>query len=175
MQNKSEQYCRAMFALLLSAGALLPAGAARAETTAASLTRIEAETLLLRAREKQLDVQSSIISKQNEIAAKQTVGAMITQTAVVGDPVVRAVEGVGENMFATLEMADGSMVEVQNGSTLPGGMRILSIKSNEVMVLTAARKRIRLSGYTQKVNAFNPATPSPGLSMQAPAARGGAR
>ncbi|AKU22896.1 type IV pilus biogenesis protein PilP [Massilia sp. MB5] len=175
MQNKSEKIYSAMLALVMGAGALLPAGTLHAETTAASLTRIEAETLLLRAREKQLDVQSAIISKQNEIAAKQTVGAMITQTAVVGDPVVRAVEGVGENMFATLEMADGSMVEVQNGSTLSGGMRVLSIKSNEVMVQTASRKRIRLSGYTQKVNTFNPATPSPGLAMPAPAARGGAR
>jgi type IV pilus biogenesis protein PilP len=157
MQNKQT---RGVAALTLAL-CMLPPAAVRAESTAASLTRIEAETMLLRAREKQLEVQSSIITKQNEIAAKQTMGAMLNQPVVVGDPVVRAVEGLGDTMFATLEMSNGSIVEVQAGSTLPGGMRIVSIQNNEVMASAPGRKRIRLSGYTQQVNAFNPSTPAP--------------
>ena len=156
MQNEQT---RGVAALTLAL-CMLPPAAVRAESTAASLTRIEAETMLLRAREKQLEVQSSIITKQNEIAAKQTMGAMLNQPVVVGDP-VRAVEGLGDTMFATLEMSNGSIVEVQAGSTLPGGMRIVSIQNNEVMASAPGRKRIRLSGYTQQVNAFNPSTPAP--------------
>jgi len=148
-------------AVLALACCLLPPALVHAESTAASLTRIEAETMLLRAREKQLEVQSAIITKQNEIAAKQTMGAMLSQPVVVGDPVVRAVEGLGDTMFATLEMSNGSIVEVQPGSVLPGGMRIVSIQNNEVMASAPGRKRIRLAGYTQQVNAFDPATPAP--------------
>ncbi|SFF95909.1 type IV pilus biogenesis protein PilP [Duganella sp. CF458] len=157
MQNNQT---RGVAALTLAL-CMLPPAVARAESTAASLTRIEAETMLLRAREKQLEVQSSIITKQNEIAAKQTMGAMLSQPVVVGDPVVRAVEGLGDTMFATLEMSNGSVAEVQVGSVLPGGMRIVSIQNNEVMASAPGRKRVRLSGYTQQVNAFNPGTPAP--------------
>lgn len=164
MQNKQT---RRIAALTLALCALLPAAGQAADSTAASLTRIEAETLLLRAREKQLEVQSSIITKQNEIAAKQTMGAMLSQPMVVGDPVVRAVEGLGGTMYATLEMANGSVAEVQVGSVLPGGMRIVSIQNNEVMASAPGRKRVRLSGYTQQVNAFDPGAPAPGLPATA--------
>jgi type IV pilus biogenesis protein PilP len=161
MQNKQT---RGAAALTIALGMLLPAAGVRAESTAASLTRIEAETLLLRAREKQLEVQSSIITKQNEIAAKQTMGAMLSQPVVVGDPVVRAVEGLGDTLFATLEMADGSVAEVQAGSTLAGGMRIVSIRNNEVLATAPGRKRVRLSGSTPQANLFNPATPAVGAT-----------
>jgi len=169
MQNKQT---RGAVALTLALCALQPAASQAADSTAASLTRIEAETLLLRAREKQLEVQSSIITKQNEIAAKQTMGAMLSQPVVVGDPVVRAVEGLGGTLYATLELANGSVAEVQVGSVLPGGMRIVSIQNNEVMASAPGRKRVRLSGYTQQVNAFDAGAPAPSLPA---AAQRGAR
>ena len=143
-----------------------------AQTTAASLTRIEAETLLLKAREKQLEVQSSIIAKQNEIAAKQAMGVAISQPPVVGQPVVRAIEGLGKTLYATLEMADGSMLDVQTGSVLPNGMRILAVESNAVLAQAPGRKRVRLAGFTQNSTEFNPNYPSPGLALPMPAARG---
>lgn len=162
MRNNMQLAALPLALTLAFAGTALPAGA---ETTAASLTRIEAETLVLKAREKQLEVQSSIIAKQNEIAAKQSMGAQITQTAVVGNPVVQAIEGLGGALYATLQMADGSTVDVQTGSVLPDGMRIVSIKPNEVVALTAAKKRLRLSGVSQNSTEFNPNFPSAGLSM----------
>jgi len=140
-----------------------------AQTTAASLTRIEAETLLLKARE---EVQSSIIAKQNEIAAKQAMGVAISQPPVVGQPVVRAIEGLGKTLYATLEMADGSMLDVQTGSVLPNGMRILAVESNAVLAQAPGRKRVRLAGFTQNSTEFNPNYPSPGLALPMPAARG---
>lgn len=145
---------------------------ALAQTTAASLTRIEAETLLLKAREKQLEVQASIIAKQNEIAAKQAMGVAISQPPVVGQPVVRAIEGLGKALYATLEMSDGSMLDVQAGTVLPNGMRILAVEPNAVVAQGPGRKRVRLAGFTQNSMEFNPNYPSPGLALPMPASRG---
>lgn len=151
------------------------AGPVAAQTTAASLTRIEAETLLLKARERQLEVQSSIIAKQNEIAAKQAQGVAISQPPVIGQPVVRAIEGLGKVLYATLELADGSTLDVQTGSVLPDGMRILAVESNAVLAQAPGRKRVRLAGFTQNSTEFNPNYPSPGLALPMPSVRGGGR
>ncbi|WEF32245.1 type IV pilus biogenesis protein PilP [Pseudoduganella chitinolytica] len=151
---------------------LLAAGGTLAQTTAATLTRIEAETLLLKAREKQLEVQSSIIAKQNEIAAKQAMGVAISAPPVVGQPVVRAIEGLGKALYATLELSDGSMLDVQAGSVLPNGMRILAVEPNAVLAQAPGAKRVRLAGFTQNSTEFNPNYPSPGLALPMPAARG---
>ncbi|WUR13046.1 type IV pilus biogenesis protein PilP [[Empedobacter] haloabium] len=151
---------------------LLTTGAALAQTTAATLTRIEAETLLLKAREKQLEVQSSIIAKQNEIAAKQAMGVAISAPPVVGQPVVRAIEGLGKALYATLELSDGSMLDVQAGSVLPNGMRILAVEPNAVLAQAPGAKRVRLAGFTQNSTEFNPNYPSPGLALPMPATRG---
>jgi len=156
-------------ALLLAS---IGSGAALAQTTAASLTRIEAETLLLKAREKQLEVQASIIAKQNDIAAKQAMGVAISQPPVVGQPVVRAIEGLGKALYATLEMSDGSMLDVQAGTVLPNGMRILAVEPNAVLAQAPGRKRVRLAGFTQNSTEFNPNYPSPGLALPMPASRG---
>ena len=145
---------------------------ALAQTTAASLTRIEAETLLLKARETQLEVQASIIAKQNDIAAKQAMGVAISQPPVVGQPVVRAIEGLGKALYATLEMSDGSLLDVQAGTVLPNGMRILTVEPNAVLAQGPGKKRVRLAGFTQNSTEFNPNYPSPGLALPMPASRG---
>lgn len=152
--------------------ALACAAPAAAQSTAASLTRIESETLMLRAREKQLEVQSSIITRQNEIAAKQAMGMAINQPPVVGPPVVRAIEGVGNRLFATLEFSDGSLIDVQVGSVLPSGMRVVSIEPNSVVAQAPGKRRVRLAGATQLSTEFNPNYPNPGLVLPMTAGRG---
>jgi type IV pilus biogenesis protein PilP len=170
---------------LICLSALLCSEFAAADTTSDSLTRIEAETLVLKARERQLDVQSSIISKQNEIAAKQNMGNQLSQAigssaataATAPDPVVRAIEGIGKHMFATLQLSDGNLVDVQTGDTLANGMRVAKISANEVVV-TKGRHQIHLaSSYVPRQAAFNPNLPGPGLALPLPAApqRGAAR
>lgn len=134
------------------------AAPASAETTSQSLTRIEAETMVLKARERQLEVQASIVGRQNEIAAKQSLIAALNQAEVVGDPMIRAIEGIGGRLFATLQLNDGSVVEVQQGDTLPGGMKIVSIGPRQVLAQAGARK-VRLAAYAQ-VGGFNPAFPN---------------
>lgn len=152
--------------LVLSTCVTLPAFA---ESTSESLTRIEAETMVLKARERQLEVQASIVGKQNEIAAKQTMTTALNQTEVVGDPMIRAIEGIGGRMYATLQMNDGSIVDVQQGDTLPGGMKIVSIGSREVVAQSGTRK-VRLASFAPG-GGFNPSFPG-GMGM---ASRGAAR
>ena len=141
---------RRMALLALSACCMLcalPALPARAESTSQLLTRIEAETMVLKARERQLEVQASIVGKQNEIAARQTMTTAPAQTEVVGDPVIRAIEGIGGRMYATVQMSDGSIIDVQQGDTLPGGMQIVSIGPREVVARSGKRK-VRLASHT---------------------------
>ncbi len=159
---------------LLTVAAVIPVSGARAESTSDSLTRIEAETMVLRAREKQLEVQASIVGKQNDIAAKQSMTNVINQTAVVGDPVIRAIEGIGGRMFATLQMSDGSIIDVQQGDTLPTGMKIVSIGEREVVALSGGKK-LRLASYAQLNTGFNPNYPGAGLGLPVPQLKGAAR
>lgn len=155
-------------ALLVAACLGLAALPAASETTSQSLTRIEAETMVLKARERQLEVQASIVGKQNEIAARQSMTVALNQAEVVGHPVIRAIEGIGGRMYATLQMNDGSLVDVQQGDTLPGGMQIVSIGSREVVARSGKRK-IRLAS-SSAASGLTPALPSSGA-----AARGGAQ
>ncbi|WP_075257006.1 type IV pilus biogenesis protein PilP [Herbaspirillum camelliae] len=169
MQSK---HFNALVTVAMAALATGWASACAAETTSESLTRIEAETMVLKAREKQLEIQASIVGRQNEIAAKQSLTAAMTQAEVVGDPVVRAIEGIGGRMYATLQMSDGSVIDVQQGDTLPGGMKIVSIGQREVLAQSNGR-RLRLSGYAPPSSSFNPSFPPPG--MPGAALRGAAR
>ncbi len=168
MQNKY-----ILRAVLLAAAVAAGADMAHAESTAETLTRIEAETMVLKAREKQLEVQANIVGRQNEIAAKQTMTAALSQTEVVGDPVIRAIEGIGSRMYATLQMSDGSTIDVQQGDTLPGGMKIVSIGPREVVAQSGSR-RMRLASYAPSLSGFNPNFPGPGIGMGG-APRGAAR
>jgi type IV pilus biogenesis protein PilP len=151
--------------------AMLCCSTAFADATSDQLTKIEAETLLLKARERQLDVQASILAKQNEIAAKQTVGTVLPQppAAVETDPVVRGIEGIGDAVFATLQLSDGSLVDVQAGDVLSNGMHIVSIAPSSVIV-QKGKKRTRLATYAPRPAAFNPSLPAPGLNLPLPVA-----
>lgn len=139
-----------------------------AESASDNLTRIEAETLVLKAREKQLDVQAKIIARQSEIATRQAESERQTLTAVVGNPVIHSVEGIGSAMFATLQLDNGNIVDVQVKDVLSNGMKIVSIRPNEVIVETTKKKRVRLASMSHAATAFNPSFPSAGLGLPAP-------
>lgn len=141
-------------ALLLGIGW---ASLSAAETVSDSLTRIESETLILKAREKQLEAQSNILARQSEIAVKQAVSDILSQSAVAGNPLIRSIEGIGRALHATLQLSNGALVEVQAGDVLSNGMRIVSIRPNEVIAETAKKQRVRLvAGYTPPSGANTP-------------------
>lgn len=138
-------------------------------TTIDDLTKIEAETLVLKAREKQLNVQAQIASKQAEIASKQADAdrLMHTGTASVDDPIIRSIEGIGKALYATLELDNGHTVDVKIGDILPNGMRIASIRSNEVVVELKDKRRIRLNTGSQAVTQYNATSTSKNKSTTA--------
>jgi hypothetical protein len=127
----------AMLALALSGLTAAPLACA-ADSTAESLTRIEAETAVLKARARKIEVQAQIASKQAEIAK-------LTVPAMAGDPTVRSVEGVGSRVYATLQLENGSPMDVRMGDVLPNGMKVESIGPNEVIVRKTNKRRYRLA------------------------------
>jgi type IV pilus biogenesis protein PilP len=116
------------------------------KSAAERLTQIEAETLVLKAREKQIDAQASILTKQNDIAMKRALNDQLTNKATTGDPIVRSIEGIGRAIYATLQLNNGSMVEARAGDVLPNGMKVVSVRPNEVIVMSRNKRRIRLAG-----------------------------
>jgi hypothetical protein len=69
-------------------------------------------------------------------------------------------------------MSDGSQLDVQAGTVLPNGMRIVAVEPNAVLAQAPGKKRVRLAGFTQNSTEFNPNYPSPGLALPMPASRG---
>ena len=151
-----------LFAALL----LLLGDAAAESTTADILTRIEAETLVLKAREKQLIVQGAIVAKQAEIASKQAEVNRLVRPGTLGDPTVLALEGIGGVFYATLQLENGSTLDVKAGDVMPNGMVVISIRGNEVIV-AADKRRIRLAtGGAGSSVAASPVAVSSGNARQ---------
>lgn len=150
-------------AVLLSGLAL--SASVFAESASDNLTRIEMETLVLKAREKQLDVQAKILARQSEIASKQAESDRITQSPMIGNPVILSIEGLGKSMFATLQMDNGNTVDVRAGDMLSNGMKVVSIRANEVIIETAKKKRVRLAAASHTPATFDASYPSAGLRL----------
>jgi type IV pilus biogenesis protein PilP len=117
--------------------------------TAEELTKIESETALLKAQAKKIEVQAQIAAKQAEIdrlsmpSAPTGPGGLILPASPV-DPTIHAVEVIGKSRYATLNLGNGTMMDVKVGDVLPNGMRVYAIQPNEVVVGTG-KQRIRLS------------------------------
>lgn len=130
--------------LMIAALCVAMSSAALADTTADDLSKIEAETLLLQARQKKLTVQAEIAAKQAEIASKHVESNRLAKLASAGDPVIRAIEGVGSHLYATLQLDNGSTIDATIGDVLPNGMKVVAINLNEVIVENRHRRRVRL-------------------------------
>lgn len=125
--------------------ALLCNASAHAETTAETLSKIEAETLVLKAQERQLAVRAQILQLQGEITARETNADKTARPGAPGDPTVQSIEGFGDRMHATLLFENGSIIDIKGGDTLPNGMHVVSIQPNEVMVSANKRRSVRLA------------------------------
>lgn len=120
---------------------------AQAETTAQKLTRIEAETAVLKATARKAEVQAQISMKRAEIAQRDAETRRTAPQAAEA-PQLRGIEGVGGRLYATLELPHRGTMDVAAGDRLPDGSRVVSIRPNEVVMETAARRRISLTGNT---------------------------
>jgi type IV pilus biogenesis protein PilP len=140
---------------------LHPCLAASGETIADQLSRIDAETLVLKAQERQLAVQTKILQLQGELNARQTGLDQSARPGAPGDPTVQSIEGIGDTVFATLRFENGSTIDVRTGNVLPNGMQVLSIKTNEVTVSADKRRNIRLlPGNAALISAASGAVPT---------------
>jgi type IV pilus biogenesis protein PilP len=108
-----------------------------AAATVAALTRLEGETVVLKAELKKLETQTQIAQRAAELNRLNGAGAP--------DEVrVRAVEGLGNKLFATLESRSAGEFEVKAGDTLPNGMKIVSIKPNAVYAQLRGGAKVQL-------------------------------
>ena len=159
MPNKMKRF------LVISCLAL--PGAAQADSTADSLSRIEAETLILKAQEKQIQVKAQIADREAEIASKQLASGRSGRSAILTDPTVKGVEGIGPNLVASLLLENGVSIDVKAGETLANGMRIVSIRSTEVIAETPGRRRVRLAPTAPQAPAGATAYPAYPTAMVA--------
>lgn len=141
----------------LLAGCLLFSALAQAESTSDDLTKLEAETLILKARQKQLEVQAQIVAKRGEIASKQAETDRLVRNPSSGDPQIRSIEGIGKTVYATLELGNGSIVDVKSGDRLSNGMKVISIRVNEVIVEAEKKRLIRLGSAISGATSGGPA------------------
>lgn len=120
-----------------SAPALVDAPSPEATATVAALTRLEGETVVLKAELKKLETQTQIAQRSAELNRLNGGGAP-------DDVRVRAVEGLGGKLFATLESRNAGEFEVKVGDTLPNGMRIVAIKPNAVVAQLRGGAKVQL-------------------------------
>jgi type IV pilus biogenesis protein PilP len=123
-------------------GAMLAAGAACAAPaddgdTAARLTQLQSETVLLQAQLKKLETEQQVNERTAQLARARGIG----QGAQLE---VTAIEGVGARRFAMLRLNGGAEFEVQRGDTLPDGSRVAAIEPRAV-VLSNGGRSYRLS------------------------------
>ncbi|KAB8065242.1 type IV pilus biogenesis protein PilP [Janthinobacterium violaceinigrum] len=142
---------------LAAALSLVLSGMARAQNSAAAdLTQLEAETTLLKARARKLDVQAQIATRQAEIgrlaAPVASAGANIT---------VRAIEGIGTPLYATLQLDNGEMVDVKAGDVLANGVKVVSVTRDTVMVQRKRGKPFRLASAIAALRQAPPALALP--------------
>ena len=140
------------------------APAAIAESVSDRISQIEAETLVLKARERQLEVQANILTKQQDIMRRQLEVDQTAGNTPIDDPVVRSIESIGRMAYATIEIANGLLVEAKVGDELPNGMKVIAISPSEVTVEQDGR-RSRLTGASRLPPAFNPSYPNPDLGF----------
>ena len=139
-----------------------------AEPTSEDLTKIEAETTVLKAQAKKLDVKAQIANKQAEIASKNAEIERLALPSNFGDPAIRSIEGIGASRIATIQLENGSAVEVREGDVLPNGMKIISIRQNEVVVQTHKKKRVRLAFAPQASASMIAGYPGQGMGLPVP-------
>jgi len=122
---------------LLALCALFGLPAAYAGSTADDLAQIEAEYVVAKARLRLVETQAQIAARRADIERQAPL-------IEAGRPMVAGIEGMVGNLWATLQLENGSMAEVKVGDTLPNGLRVVSIAPAGVVVRTASNKRVRL-------------------------------
>ena len=108
---------------------------------AARLTRIESETAVLKAQARKAEVQAQIAAKQAETAARHAEARRSAPQRQA--PMLRGIDGVGDTLYATLELPDQGLLDVHAGDKLPDGSKVVSVRANGV-TLQQGKQQLKL-------------------------------
>ncbi|OHE80662.1 MAG: hypothetical protein A2X76_01325 [Lysobacterales bacterium GWF1_69_6] len=117
-------------ALLLTLAAL-PTFAA--DNTVGTLSEIQADTLVLRARAEQADAKKKLGEDAAGVAPATSSAYGATNPGGIA-PVVRGVHGANKNLYATFLYSNGSTVEARQGDQIPGGFRVIALSAERVEI-----------------------------------------
>jgi type IV pilus biogenesis protein PilP len=123
-----------------------PAPAQAAVPAAAELMRLQEDTVVLKAQLKKLDAQA-------EVAQREQALDRMGDTPAYDDVRVMATQSLGNRMWATMSLNDGSEVDARPGDTLPNGLRIIAIHSGSVLVERRSGKRSELPVWSAPAGA----------------------
>lgn len=96
---------------------------------ATQLTRLEEQTMLLKAEIKKLDAQAEVAQRTAALSRMGTGAALDPGGQAVR---VVSIEGFGHHYSAVIQTTDGQRFDVAAGDELPNGLHIVSIGANEV-------------------------------------------
>lgn len=110
-----------------------PAASPAALAAANQLMTLQEDTVILKAQLKKLEAQADVAARQDalgrmgHVVNPDTLGVVATQS-------------LGDTMIATINVSDGSELDVRAGDQLPNGVRIVSIHPGVVVVDSNGRR-----------------------------------
>lgn len=144
-----------------------PAISAEERNTAAELTRLQEETVLLKAQLRMLDARAEVAARTQALSQLDDAG----NVSVARGTALRVVsiEGFNQRYWATLQTADGERFDVKPGDTLPGGVHVGSIGPDRVVVRVAGRTRQLMPSADDDPAEAPAAAPMPTAALSPPA------
>ncbi len=122
---------KAIAVALLLMFAVVPTYAA--DNTVGTLSEIQADTLVLRARAEQAEAKKKLGDDTGGVASATSTAYGATNPGGIA-PVVRGVHGANKNLYATFLYSNGSTVEARQGDQIPGGFRVVALSAERVEI-----------------------------------------
>lgn len=110
-----------------------PTASPAALAAANQLMSLQEDTVILKAQLKKLEAQADVAARQDALG-RMGHAVNADQLGVV------ATQGLGNTMMATIDVNDGSELDVRAGDRLPNGIRIVSIRPGVVVVDSNGRR-----------------------------------
>lgn len=110
----------------------LMSSSAFAESTVGDLSKIQSETLIIKAK-------VSRATAQAELEAK-TRGSVAAPAIEVDVPVVKNVYGIGKKLMATFLFSSGATIDAREGEVIMGGYKVASLSVDKVELEKGGRR-----------------------------------
>lgn len=110
-----------------------PTASPAALAAANQLMSLQEDTVILKAQLKKLEAQADVAARQDALG-RMGHAVNADQLGIV------ATQSLGKTMMATIDVNDGSELDVHAGDQLPNGIRIVSIRPGVVVVDSNGRR-----------------------------------